>query len=371
MKYQIQIQNTHLDLTCLETVAAVTTCGRFAVRFHMCKRTRLSLTRSKDRMGIHGGAKLSFSNSCFVSQIFMSFFCKCRWAVRSHVFSVTSSGGVVQGSSLPGRHACRRASDASQSSGEGQHGTSQIKFEANLCSLGMSLWYALFFCHLSVTLLQSDWKNESCSRSHSFLGHRSNGLLVSNAQVYFMERAKAAGVKEQKEEEEEKLQSRWFESFVISQRGDRKIVRSFYVLFDCCVKRAVGSGRNWNIQNWNSTWIGDFAVEDDDDPEILALLGEGTDAPEGGKTFFWTREVSTEASNLKPGGGWVQEYPRVLQNNAFHSFLCITFHLLPFSIVQWFTIPVTVFSHVIFSWKYPSFVQFFGYPFFFLSRRGG
>jgi len=37
------------------------------------------------------------------------------------------------------------------------------------------------------------------------LGHRSNGLLVSNAQVYFMERAKAAGVKEQKEEEEEKL----------------------------------------------------------------------------------------------------------------------------------------------------------------------
>ena len=74
MKYQIQIQNTHLDLTCLETVAAVTTCGRFAVRFHMCKRTRLSLTRSKDRMGIHGGAKLSFSNSCFVSQIFMSFF---------------------------------------------------------------------------------------------------------------------------------------------------------------------------------------------------------------------------------------------------------------------------------------------------------
>lgn len=200
MKYQIQNPKSPFGLDLLRNVAAVTTFGRFAVRFHMCKWTRLSLTRSKDRMGIHGGAKLSFSNSCFVSQIFASFFLQVlfRWAVRSHVFSVTSSGGVVQESSLPGRHACRRASDASQSSGEGRHGT-------NLCSLGMSLCYALFFCHFPVTLLPSDWKNESCSRSHSFLGHRSNGLLVSNAQVYFMERAKAAGVKEQKEEEEEKL----------------------------------------------------------------------------------------------------------------------------------------------------------------------
>ena len=69
---------------------------------------------------------------------FHEFFCKLRWAVRSHVFSGTSSCGVVQESSLPGRHACRRASDASQSSGEGRHGT-------NLCSLGMSLCYAFFF----------------------------------------------------------------------------------------------------------------------------------------------------------------------------------------------------------------------------------
>ncbi len=59
------IQNTYLDLTCLETVAAVMTRARFLVQFHMCKFTRLSLEHSKDRMGIHGGAKLSFSNSCF------------------------------------------------------------------------------------------------------------------------------------------------------------------------------------------------------------------------------------------------------------------------------------------------------------------
>ena len=81
----------------------------------------------------------------------------------------------------------------------------------------------------------------------TFVGQQSNRLLVSNAQVYFMERAKAAGVKEQKEEEEEKLQPRWFESLLISQFGDRKIVRSFDVLFDFCDKRAVGSGGKWKI----------------------------------------------------------------------------------------------------------------------------
>ncbi|CAK9059533.1 4-hydroxybutyryl-CoA dehydratase/vinylacetyl-CoA-Delta-isomerase, partial [Durusdinium trenchii] len=84
------------------------------------------------------------------------------------------------------------------------------------------------------SLSQTEWASmEAAMPAEERQTHR-------NLQVYFMERAKAAGVKEQKEED-----------------------------------------------------------EDDDDPEMLALIGDGTDAPEGGEGDSDAEEDPRDAARKK------------------------------------------------------------------------